>query len=70
MCCHGFTIWKRKSKNEVETSIFFLFLFFCLCLFVSVFLGLHPRHMEVPRLGAELELQLLAYTIDTAMPDP
>jgi len=26
--------------------------------------------MEVPRLGVELELQLLAYTIATAMQDP
>ena len=34
--------------------------FFCL-------LGPHLWHMEVPRLGAESELQLLAYTI--AMPD-
>ena len=32
--------------------VFFSFLFF---------LGLHPRHMEVPRLGVGLELQLLAY---------
>ena len=24
-------------------------------------LGLHPQHMEVPRLGDELELQLPAY---------
>ena len=34
-----------------------------------VFLGLHPRHMEVPRLGVKLELQVLAYTTATAMPD-
>ena len=27
-------------------------------------------HMEVPRLGAEEELQLLAYTTATAMPEP
>ena len=26
--------------------------------------------MEVPRLGVELELQLLAYTTAAAMPDP
>jgi len=26
--------------------------------------------MEVPRLGVELELQLLAYVTATAMPDP
>ena len=27
---------------------------------------MHPWHMEVPRLGLELELQLLAYTIAIA----
>ena len=35
--------------------------------FFLVLLGLHPQHMEVPRLRVELELQLLAYA--TAMPD-
>ena len=30
--------------------------------FVFPFLGPHPWHMEVPRLGAESELQLPAYT--------
>ena len=39
-------------------------------LFVFVFLGLYPRHMEVPRLGVESELQLPAYTTATATPDP
>ena len=31
--------------------------------------GAHPRCMEVPRLGVESELQLLAYATATAMPD-
>ena len=35
-----------------------------------VFLGPHPRHMEVLRLGIESELQLPAYTTSTAMQDP
>ena len=35
-----------KSREEF---CLFLCLFFC-------FLGLHPWHMEVPRLGVELEL--------------
>ena len=39
------------------------FLFFC-------FLGPHSQHMEVPRLGVELELQLPAYTTATATLDP
>ena len=37
--------------------------------FFFAFLGLHPRHMEVPRLEVKLELQLLAYTTATAVPD-
>ena len=32
-----------------------------------VFLGLHPHHMEVPRLGVELEVELPAYTTPIAM---
>ena len=34
------------------------------------FLGPHLWHMEIPRLRVELELQLPAYTTDTAMRDP
>ena len=40
-----------------------------LFVFIFVFLGLHPWHMEVPRLRVQLELQLPAYTTATAMPD-
>ena len=36
----------------------------------GLFLGPYMRHMEVPRLGVEMELQLPAYTTVTAMPDP
>ena len=43
------------------------FLFVCL---FFVFLGPHLLHVQVPRLGAELELQVPAYITDTAMPDP
>ena len=41
-----------------------------LWVFLFVCLGLHPQHVEVLRLGVELELQLLAYTTATAMQDP
>ena len=47
--------WKERRWGE---SIDYLF----------VFREPHLRHMEVPRLGVESELQLLAYT--TAVPDP
>ena len=36
---------------------------------LSLFLGLNLWHMEVPRLGVEFELQLLAYGIATAVQD-
>ena len=35
-------------------------------LFIFVFLGPHPRHLEVSRLGVKLELQLPANTTATA----
>ena len=37
-------------------SFLFLFFFFFFLSFFSIFLGLLPRHMEVPRLGVESEL--------------
>ena len=45
-----------------------LFLFFFPSFFL--FLGLHLQHMEIPRLGVESELHLLAYTTVTAIQDP
>ena len=45
-----------KGKDTIRHFYFILFIYlFC-------FLGLHLRHMEVPRLGVELELHLPAYT--------
>ena len=37
--------------------------------FFFVFLGLHPWHREVSRLGIKSELQLLAYALASAMPE-
>ena len=48
-----------KEKGNQE---FFFFFFF--------FLGLQMWHMEVPRLGVSLELQLPAHARATATPDP
>ena len=49
-------------EEWVGWSRHFLFLLFLF----SVFLGLHPRHMEVPRLGVRSELQLPACATATA----
>ena len=43
---------------------------FLVFFFFLGFLGLHPRHMEVPRLGVKPELQLLACTTATATQIP
>ena len=48
-------------------GVFFFFFFPSFGLFV--FLGAHPWHMEVPRLGVELELKLPSYTATIAMQD-
>ena len=42
----------------------FLFVFFVF--FFFGFLGLHPRHMEVPKLGVKSKPQLLVYATATA----
>ena len=61
-------VWGRSpiiffcmSISSCLSTIFFFF-------FVS--LGLHLQHMEIPRLGVKLELELPAYSTATAMPDP
>ena len=50
---------------SVSLSLLCRWVHLCHILFL-VFLGPHPRHMEVPRLGVKLELQLPAYTTATA----
>ena len=67
--------WCPTSKWEVEVlSSTFQHLainYFFVCLFdLFVCLRPHPRHMEVPRLGAQSERYLLAYTTTTAVQDP
>ena len=54
---------------EMFSSIGSIFLAFFSFFFFG-FLGPYLWHMEVPRLGVELELQVLAYTTATAMGDP
>ena len=53
---------KKKKKKKTDSLLSFLFSFL-------VFLGLHPRHMEVPRPGVESELWLLVYATVTATSD-
>ena len=53
-----------SASETCFTDFFFPFFFY------FYFLELHLWHMEVPRLGVESELQLLACAKATAMPDP
>ena len=58
---HGMEAWEDEKGTCTHLAAAFI------CLFV---LGLHLQHMEVLRLGLELELQLLAYPKATATQDP
>ena len=49
------------TRCQLQSFCLFLKLFYFI-----LFLGLHPRQMEVPRLEVELELQVLIYTTATA----
>ena len=51
---------------ELRPIFYFIFFYF---IFIFCFLGLHLQNMDVPRLGVESKLQLLAYTTAIAMPD-
>ena len=58
---------KESGLNSGNTLLFGLFFFFLVFL---PFLGLNPRHMEVPRLGVQSEPQPPAYATATAIRDP
>ena len=57
-------IWLSTNQDCRFLIIILPDFFFLFC-----FLGQQVQHMEVPRRGVELELQLPAYTTATAMPD-
>ena len=56
----------RNTFFQVTISNIFSLFFFFLAFLLG---GAYSQHMEVPRLGVESELQLMAYTTATAMPD-
>ena len=57
------------DRDEKRGPLFFSF-FLSFYFYFFAFLGVHLQHIEVPRLGAESELQLLAYTIAIPTEDP
>ena len=62
----GVALKRQKAKQNKTLSLCKLLHLF---IYLFIFLGLHPKHMKVPRLGVKPELQLLAYATATAMPD-
>ena len=56
-------LYETTYRRKLQYSVRFFFGLFD-------FLGLHPRHMEVPRLGVQLELLSPAHARATATPDP
>ena len=54
------SVVRELDPMHSEVISIYLFLAFKFFFFFFRFLGLHPRHVEVPRLGVESELQLLA----------
>ena len=63
-------IFLNYFTNDFLLYAFFLFLSFFILFCLFVILGLHPWYMEVPRLGVESELHLLAYATATTVQDP
>ena len=65
-------IWCLCRFWELRETIAFdvVFRAFFLSFSFFFFLGPHPQHMKVPRLGVDLEPQPLAYASATATPDP
>ena len=59
----------NTMKRKIQYCIYLGFLIKKKFFLGGSFLGLHPHHMEVPRLGVNLELQLLVYATATAMQD-
>ena len=72
-CQLCFMYFVSRLLGEYEFSIVLYLsvqqtLCFIFCLLS--FLGPHPQHMEVPRLGVQSELQLPAYARAMTTPDP
>ena len=66
-------LWSLGTTFFYDFSNCFFPFIFSIRLFLNpshLVLGPYPQRMEAHRLGVESELQLLAHTTATAMPDP
>uniref|UniRef100_A0A8D0ZHL9 Uncharacterized protein n=1 Tax=Sus scrofa TaxID=9823 RepID=A0A8D0ZHL9_PIG len=60
----------RTSNTMLNKRVMRMGILVLFQIFFFFFLGPHPRHMEVPRLGIESELQLPVYATTTATRNP
>ena len=67
----GDALWEGPAHGRTQTTALTLSQpnTTCILFFFFFFLRSHWWHMEVPRLGVKLELQLPAYTTATATQD-
>ena len=64
------TVPQQEFLAVIPSFFFYLFFFPFILISIFCFLGLPLWHMEVPRLGADSELQLLTTPQLMTMPDP
>ena len=50
---------------EIQDTVIVVVVVVIIIIIIIIILGLPLQHLEVPRLGVELELQLLVYTTTT-----
>ena len=58
LSCYNAKLNSCNTEQVVHKVWYIYYLIFGFFVFVFVSLGLHPGHMEVPRLGVPVELQL------------
>ena len=63
--CVGANVQTSSNKIKMRKLLPYYYYYY----YYLVFLGLHPWHMEVPRLGVESELHLWAYDTATVIQD-
>ena len=59
---------QHEQISKHNSLIFWVLYFYYV--FIFVFLGLHPQHIEIPRIGVQSELLLAGYTRAAEMPEP
>ena len=70
ICRPSTAVYEHRYNSEYTSSELVLEIFLFLCFFFFGRFRTASAAMEIPRLGVEWQLQLVAYATVTAMPDP